>query len=90
MVVSDNYSNSVTIMDVDGTFYCYYTDPGLKRPGGLCFDKRSNVIVCGTESKNLQIVSLFGEKIKTIVTPKNPITVTYRDDDTVIVSFETY
>ena len=89
MAVSDNDSNSVTIVDVDSTLYCHYTDTDLKNPGGLCFDKRSNVIVCGSGSKNLQIISLFGEKLKTIVTPKNPIAVAYREDDTIIVGFDT-
>ena len=66
--VPDNNSNSVTVMDADGTVYCQYTDPDLQSPGGLCFDTRSIIIVCGSGSNNLQIVSLFGEKLKTIFT----------------------
>ena len=90
MAISDNDSNFVTIVDVDRTLYCQYNDSDLKSPGGICFDKRSNVIVCGSGSNNLQIVSLFGEKLKTIATPKNPMSVAYREnDDTIIVGFDT-
>ena len=88
--VSDNYSNSVTVVNMDGTVSCQYADPVLQSPRGLCFDKRWNVIVCGSGSNNLQIVSLFGEKLKTILAPKNPMSVAYhREDDVIVVGFDT-
>ena len=85
--MSDHASNSVTFMTTDGTVNCQYTDSDLQRPGGMCFDKRLNVIVCGSESKNLQVISLFGEKLKTILMPKNPISIAYREDDVIVVGF---
>ena len=73
-------------MDVHGFVIRQYTDMKWKRSGGLCYDKRMNMIVYGSGYSNLQIVSTLGVKLKTIPTPKNPISVDYlREDDAIIV-----
>ena len=88
--VSDIMHSTITCLKSDGRVVYQYTDQDLKRPKGICVDAYDNILVCGEDSHNVQIVTAIGRKHSTVFTAKNrlwkPNSTAYRQkDDTLIV-----
>ena len=90
--VSDRYmyTSPVICLKSDGSVIYQYKDPYLKYPKGLCVDAKGNILVCGEDSNNVQIITPTGTKHSTLLTAKDgskcPCSVAYRQsDDTLIV-----
>ena len=85
--VSDLEANIVTCLMPNGSIVYQYEDQDLKGPRGIYVDTEDNIAVCGDSSHNVQIVSAYGEKIKTVLTSKTalkPCSLVYRYNDTTL------
>ena len=87
--VSDSDRRTLTCLSEDGSIIYQYRDPELRYPRGLYVDADDYVIVCGSSSNNLQMISPSGEKVSTLLSEKDGITlpqsVAYRPTDGVLV-----
>ena len=82
--------STITCLKSDGSVVYQYTDQDLKSSTGICVDAADNILVCGDNSHNVQIVTSMGRKHSTVLTEKdclkNPFSIAYRQkDDTLIV-----
>ena len=87
--VSDIDRRTLTCLSGDGSIIYQYSDPELIYPRGLYVDADDYVIVCGSSSNNLQMISPSGEKVSTLLSEKDgirrPQSVAYRPTDGVLV-----
>ena len=87
--VSDLGGNSVTCMTMDNDVVYKYGDNEMKWPRGLYCDGGDNIIVCGWNSKNVQVITADGKKHCDLISSREdlqPLCTNYRErDDTVIV-----
>lgn len=85
--VSDYNPHTITCLSVDGSVLHQYSNPELRRPTGLYVDADENVIVCGYDSHNLQIMNR--ENYRTFLTEKDgikqPQSICYRPTDGTLV-----
>ena len=86
--VSDYDTDTITCMTMDNQTIYQYRDDEMKRPGGLYSDNGDNIIVCGEDSNNLQVITAAGEKHCNLVSAiEQPLSISYRiRDNTIIVS----
>ena len=89
--VSDLDNHTVTCMTVDGSNIYTYKDKDLHRPSGLYCDDNDNILVCGGDSDNIQMIDAGGHKAGTVVTEEDglmgPWSIAFRkSDNTLIVS----
>ena len=88
--VSDMYGNSVTCMTMDNDVVYKYRDNAMKWPRGLYCDGGDNILVCGLDSNNVQVITAEGKKHCDLVTSSDnlqPLCINYRErDETLIVS----
>ena len=88
--VSDRGKSTLTCLNSDGTVVYRYTDQNLEWARGVLTDIEDNVLVCGSSSYNVQIVTADGRKLSTLLTDKDgiefPYSVAYkRTDNTLLV-----
>ena len=88
--VSDWNKSTLTCLNSDGNLVYRYTHRNLERARGVLNDVEDNILVCGSKSHNVQIVSADGRKRSTLLTAKDgieyPHSVAYRHiDNTLIV-----
>ena len=87
--VSDRGGNSVTCMTMDNDVVYKYRDSKMISSPGLYCDGGDNIIVCGADSNNLQVITTDGKKHCDLVSPREgfkPLSISYRKrDDTLIV-----
>ena len=87
--VSDTGGNSVTCMTMDNDVVYKYGDNEMKSPRGLYCDDGDNIIVCGWNSKNVQVITADGKKHCDLISSREdlqPLCINYRErDDTLIV-----
>ena len=83
--VSDIGTDTVTCMSVDGRVIYTYKDDSMRRPWGLLCDSEDNILVCGRDSDNVQVLTADGKRHSTLLTEsdglKNPRSIAYRDSD---------
>ena len=89
--VSDWSTRTITCMTVDGDVVYQYNDNALGRPRGLYCDSGDNILVCGSLSNNVQVITADGKKNRTLLSSRDglqlPCSIAYRDsDDTLLVS----
>ena len=87
--VSDEDTHAVSCLSVDGRMLFQYKDDELQRPVGLFVDNTDNVIVCGANNNNLQVITSAGKKHNILLTSKlrisNPMCVGVRPTDGTLV-----
>ena len=87
--VTDAIRDTVTCLKSDGTVIFQYKDPELSTPRVLCVDDEDNVIVCGSDSHNIHVVTAAGKKSSVIIINKdgikNPRCVAYRKTDHTLI-----
>ena len=88
--VSDWNKSTLTCLNSDGTVVYRYTDRNVERARGVLVDVEDYILVCGSKSHNVQIVTADGRKRRTLLTAKDgieyPHSVAYRHiDNTLIV-----
>ena len=87
--VSDRDQDTLTCLKTDGTIIFQYKDPELRWPLGVCVDDGDNVMVCGSDSDNLHVVTSHGKKHSIILTSKDgikyPRSVAYRQTDKTLI-----
>ena len=89
MFVSDSETDTVRCFTSDGDVLYQYTDKELRKPRGLYADDKDNLIVCGYDSHNVQVVTAAGKTGRALLTAKNglycPSCVTFRPTDGTLV-----
>ena len=87
--VSDYYTDTVTCMSVDGRVIYTYKDGRMRRPEGLVCDSEDNVLVCGRDSENVQVLTADGKRHGTLLTAsdglKEPYSMAYRESDNTLL-----
>ena len=87
--VSDCDGNSVTCMTMDNDVVYKYGDNEMKSSAGLYCDGGDNILVCGCESHNVQVITAEGKKHCELVSSREglkPLSINYRErGDTLIV-----
>ena len=87
--VSDNWTDTVTCMSVDGRVIYTYEDDSMRRPMGLLCDSEDNIFVCGESSDNVQVLTADGKRHCTLLTKsdglKEPQSIAYRDNDNTLL-----
>ena len=87
--VSDRDTDTVTCMSVDGRVIYTYKDRSRRGPRGLLCDSEDNILVCGWESNNIQVITADGKRHYTLLTAsdglKDPCSVAYRDNDNTLL-----
>ena len=90
--VSDGGTDTVTCMSVDGRVIYTYKGGSRRGPRGLLCDSEDNILVCGRDSNNVQVLTADGKRHSTLLTAsdgliKDPRSIAYRDsDNTLLVS----
>ena len=87
--VSDSNKSTLTCLNSDGTVVYRYTDQNLVWARGVLVDVEDNILVCGSKSHNVQIVTADGRKRSTLLTAKDgikyPYSVAYRHTDNTLI-----
>ena len=88
--VSDNVTDIVTCMSVDGRRVIYtYEDDSMRNPGALLCDSEDNILVCGMWSNDVQVLTADGKRHCTLLTAsdglKAPCSIAYRDSDNTLL-----
>ena len=87
--VSDQDGNSVTCMTMDNDVVYKYRDKEMRLSAGLYCDGGDNILVCGWDSKNVQVITTDGKKQCDLVSAREglkPESIVYREaDDTLIL-----
>ena len=87
--VSDYGTNTVTCMSVDGRVIYTYKDGSMRGPRGLLCDSEDDILVCGRNSNNVQVLTADGKRHSTLLTEsdglKNPRSIAYRDSDNTLL-----
>ena len=89
-VFVSGYSNhTVTCMTVDGSNIYTYKDKDLRCPAGLYCDDNDNILVCGRDSDNVQMIDAGGHKAGTVVTAEDglmkPVSIAFRKSDNTLI-----
>ena len=84
--VSDYRSSKVWCLKSDGGVVYQYKNRNLKGPKGVCVDAEDNLLVCGADSHNVQIVTTTGRKHSKLLTAakdglQEPCAIAYRHSD---------
>ena len=92
--VSNGDRFTITCLTPSGTVIYTYKDNDMRSPGGLICDSGDNVLVCGTYSDNVHIISPDGNKYRTLLTSEDglsdPYSIVYKEsEDTLIVGCHT-
>ena len=90
--VSDQRTHTVTCMSVDGRVIYTYKDDSMIHPMGLLCDSEDNVLVCGRDSNNVQVLTADSKRYCTLLTESDgvmrPQSIAYREsDNTLLVGF---
>ena len=87
--VSDYDADTVTCMAVDGRVIYTYKDDSMRKPEGLLCDSEDNILVCGRESNNVQVLTADGKRHCTLLTEsdglKYPESIANRDSDNTLL-----
>jgi len=71
--VSDNGTNLLTKLSMTGQVLLTYRDDDLQEPGPVSATDDGHVLICGAESNNVQVVSMSGKKVCTLLCKKNEL-----------------
>ena len=87
--VSDWGTHTVTCMSVDGRVIYTYKDGSMRGPRGLLCDSEDNILVCGANSNNVQVLTADGKRHCTLLTESDgleyPHLIAYRDSDNTLL-----
>lgn len=88
--VSDGAKNTVTCIIMDNIVLYQYSNNELKCTRGLYCDDGENILACGEDSNNIQMITADGKKHCDLTSSKDglekPLCISYRErDDTLIV-----
>lgn len=91
--VSDRNRYTITCLMRDGSVVYKYCDADLRWPRGMCVDYEDNIIVCGGQSGNVQIITADGKNLSTLLSSRDgipyPACVAYHDNsDTLIIGYD--
>ena len=73
LYVSDQGTHTITKFSMTGQILLTYKDSDLKWPRGLAATDDGHVLVCGYTCHNVQVVSMSGKKVRTLLCEKNGI-----------------
>ena len=89
LFITDWYTHTVSCLLSDETVVYQYKDKELRYLTGVCVDGGGNVIVCGWNSDNVQVIRADGTKSCTLLTSQDgvssPYSVAYRQSDNTII-----
>ena len=89
IIVSDSIRNTITCVAMDNHVIYQYTDHEMKFPRGLYCDDGSNILVCGWDSTNVQVIKAEGNKHHELLSSKdglkNPHSISYREKDRTLI-----
>ena len=90
MFVSDSDKDTITCMTMDNRVIYQYRDNGMKCLVGVYCDGGDNILVCGKNSNNIQMITAEGMKQCDLLSSKDglnkPWSSSYREgDDTLVV-----
>ena len=89
MFITDEDTHTVSCMTSDETVVYQYKDEELRGLADVCVDGRGNVIVCGWDSDNVQVIGADGTKCCTLLSSQDgvsaPYSVAYRKSDNTII-----
>ena len=74
LYVSDYGTNQLTCMTTEGKHTFTYSDPDLKYPRGIVVDEDDNVLLCGENSKNINVIKSDGTKHKILLSSTDGVT----------------
>ena len=87
--ITDGDTATVSCLLSDVTVVYQYKDAELSRSRGVVVDGGGNVIVCGDDSHNVQVIKADGTKCCTLLTSQDrvsdPFSVAYRQSDNTII-----
>ena len=87
--ITDSDKATVSCLLSDGTVVYQYKDEKLREPTGVCVDGGENVIVCGCNSHNVQVIRADGTKCCTLLTSQDgvscPYSVAYKQSDNTLI-----
>ena len=87
--VSDWGNHTVTCMSVDGRVIYTYKDGSMRGPYGLLCDSEDNILVCGEDSHNVQVLTADGKWHFNVLTASDglewPRCIAYRDSDNTLL-----
>ena len=90
--VSDWATNTITALTATGDILLQYTSPDsddLWSIKQMYIDSQSNILVCGFDTRNVQIITAAGQKYKTMLISSdglwNPEGIAYRPSDGTLV-----
>ena len=85
LFVSDYDNDTVTCMTMDNHVIYQYRDVEMMGPRGLYCDSGNNILVCGQDLNNVQLITADGKKHGTLASSKDglvePTSLSYRDSD---------
>ena len=86
--LTDGYNDRVTCFQLDGKMVYQYEDKELRWPSGIYVDSVGNSLVCGTDSRNVVIMTADGRKHGELLTSKDitrPMCIDYRQEDNTLI-----
>ena len=86
--ISDYETSILTCLNEDASIVYQYQDSALQRPRDTCIDDGGNAIICGQDSKTVQIVDADGKRIRNLLTSKyvnRPASVAFRQTDNTLI-----
>ena len=89
--VSDRDTSYVTGLSANGDILMQCKSPTLARPRGVYIDAVDNILVCGENSNNVEIISYYGAVVmrRTLIQHKvfikTPCSIAYRDSDSTLL-----
>ena len=87
--LSDLHTDTVTCISVDGHVIYTYENVMMIEPEGLLCDSDDNILVCGGNSENVQVVTADGEWHSNLLADsdrlKEPHSIAYRDNDNTLL-----
>ena len=88
--ISDSDKHTVTCMKMNNHVIYQYTDNEMKVPTNIVCDGADNILVCGRDSGNVQVITEEGKKHCNLLSSRDglkwPNSISYREiDDTLIV-----
>ena len=88
--ISDIDGISITCLTMDNKVIYQYKDDNMKGSLGLYCDGEDNILVCGEDSNNVQVITAEGKTQRDLITSRDglesPYSISYRErDDTLVV-----
>ena len=89
MFVTKYGADTISCLKTNGNVVYQYYNQELRDPRGICVDGGENIIICGLESNNVQVIRVDGTKRYTLLTSQdgvsNPRSIAHRQSDNTLI-----